>query len=446
MMTLADLRARNALPSWQEAVAVVQELLHATVAARGSAVRLPDVEHIALNDNGTVALLPGSSVPEHPVRHLAVMLELLLEDVPTPEPLLAIVERNRGAVPQYSTPEEFSQAVAFFERPGRQEDIARLVARAAAAPEQTRADEELKRLKARAMASEETVHQPAAPTEPQRSRAPLVAAVAAAIGVLAAAYVWEHRADAPSPRPEQVAQVTAGGGDVAAAPAADRRQAVTGPTDGSTGPAATAAAAPDKSLLSRVTGALRSAVNSVMRTQAAPPPKPAAAAAPPENPAKPARATGRQRSRHAGAAEPTDAVSSALVQDARKPDTQSRPETTIESRRFPVDPAAGVSPASITTAADGDRMYSGADADVWPPVVSRPVIADPPPLDAPADRVAVYDLVVSPAGVVEQVHIVSVPSSFHDRMILAHLKAWTFEPATRHGQPVRYRIRVRLAV
>ena len=33
MITLADLRARNTLPSWQEAVAMVQELFHSTTVA-----------------------------------------------------------------------------------------------------------------------------------------------------------------------------------------------------------------------------------------------------------------------------------------------------------------------------------------------------------------------------------------------------------------------------
>ena len=66
MITLADLRARNTLPSWQEAVAVVQELFHTTAGARGSAARLPDIEHIGLSPDGTIAALPGSPVPRIP--------------------------------------------------------------------------------------------------------------------------------------------------------------------------------------------------------------------------------------------------------------------------------------------------------------------------------------------------------------------------------------------
>jgi hypothetical protein len=124
----------------------------------------------------------------------------------------------------------------------------------------------------------------------------------------------------------------------------------------------------------------------------------------------------------------------------------SQPEIAVESAALSRNPAGEPVPASITAAAEGDRIYSAVDADVWPPVVARPVIADPPPLDASADSVAVFDLVVSPIGEVEQVRLISAPPRFHDRMILSHLKTWRFEPATQKGQPVRYRFRVRLAV
>ena len=76
MITLADLRARNTLPSWQEAVAIVQELFHSTTVGRGAAPHIPDIEHIALSADGTIAALPGSPVPHDPVRHLAVVMDL----------------------------------------------------------------------------------------------------------------------------------------------------------------------------------------------------------------------------------------------------------------------------------------------------------------------------------------------------------------------------------
>ena len=42
--------------------------------------------------------------------------------------------------------------------------------------------------------------------------------------------------------------------------------------------------------------------------------------------------------------------------------------------------------------------------------------------------------------------LASSPARFHERMILSHIKAWTFRPAMKDGRPVRYRLRIRLAV
>src|SRR5918993_4337862 len=185
MITLADLRARNTLPSWQEAVAIVQELFHTTAAARGSATRLPDIEHIALSPDGTIAALPGSPVPQDPVRHLAVLMDLLLEDVTAPPELIDVVQRNLTDPPEMRSLEDLVKALAFFERPGRRDDIAALVARASVAEEQTRADEELRRLKARALEGEKPVGVPS-PVAKRSQRSAVVPLVAAA-GLLAIA-------------------------------------------------------------------------------------------------------------------------------------------------------------------------------------------------------------------------------------------------------------------
>jgi hypothetical protein len=93
-----------------------------------------------------------------------------------------------------------------------------------------------------------------------------------------------------------------------------------------------------------------------------------------------------------------------------------------------------------------ENIYSPSDDGVHAPVLLRPVIPEPAGPDAPADTIAVFELVVGRSGAVEQVHVISFPRHFHDRMIVSHVKAWTFQPATRDGQPVRYRLVVRLAV
>src|SRR5215204_3315178 len=150
MVTLADLWARNTVPSWQQAVALVQELLVATEAERGSAARLPDIGHIGLNTDGTIALLPHSSIPENPVRHLAVLLGVLLEGVPAPGPLLDLTERNLKDPPEFAVPDDLMRALRYFERPGRDEDIKELAVCAERAREQKPIEEALRHLEERA--------------------------------------------------------------------------------------------------------------------------------------------------------------------------------------------------------------------------------------------------------------------------------------------------------
>ena len=147
---------------------------------------LPDLEHIALIPNGDVVALPGSSAPADPVRHAATMLNILVEDVATPPELEQFLQRNVANPPQLDSLEEFSRQLAFFERPGRRTDVERLVGRAAAAEQMTRADEELKRLMEKANEADEKPEKELSKEQrPLRKLPTLVVAAAVLIGALA---------------------------------------------------------------------------------------------------------------------------------------------------------------------------------------------------------------------------------------------------------------------
>jgi hypothetical protein len=429
MVTIADLRARNTLPTWQEAVAVVQELAHATSSGRGSAARLPEIEHISLNVDGTIALLPGSVVPGHPVRHLAYVLLLLLDGVPAPDELIELAQRNRAEAPPCTTLDEFSSALKFFERPGRTDDIAKLVARAAVAEEQSRADEELKLLKARALVTEKTKKKEEPAETVSRRPVPrwafVVLGVACLVAVLGAV-AWRSaltRLQAGVQPPEVSHPAAEPAGPPAAQPPA---------AAGQPAPAA-AEAAPtlEPSFVARVAHAMRSAVASLTGSKASDDVRPAVVSEPV-----------KERPR------PSKRRSSPMA--TNKPSAVSDIAVTIrvtELGGYPLlsSPALPVATTAIS-APDNSRTYSAQDDDVLPPVMTRPVIPGPPAPDAPTDTYAVFDLVVDRQGNVEQVKTVSVPSRYRDKMIVAHLKAWGFKPATKEGQPVRYRIRIRLIV
>ena len=63
------------------------------MAERRLALRLPDVTHIGLEERGCAPPAAGL-IPEHPVRHLAAVLGVLIESIPAPPPLLDFVNRN----------------------------------------------------------------------------------------------------------------------------------------------------------------------------------------------------------------------------------------------------------------------------------------------------------------------------------------------------------------
>jgi hypothetical protein len=187
MLSLADLRARNVTLTWQEAVAVVQELA-ATVAANGSVERFPDLQHIALIPNGDVVPLPGAPVVADPVRHVATLLGTLVERTSAPPELTAFVRRTAAVPPPFATVDELTRALAFFERPGRRADLEKLVARVITSEAQAVADDELRKIALRSAAARQRSAGDA--TVRRRWRTPAIAALAVAIAGAAAAAVY----------------------------------------------------------------------------------------------------------------------------------------------------------------------------------------------------------------------------------------------------------------
>ena len=409
MISFADLRARNVQPVWQEAVAVIQELIQ-TVSATSSP--LPDLEHIALIPNGDVVALPGGSAPSDPVRHAAMMLNVLVEGIATPPELEQFLQRNLTSPPQLDDLAEFSRQLAFFERPGRRTDVERLVGRAAAAEQITRADEELKRLMEKANEADQKPAEEMVKKERSVRRLPtVVVAIALLLGALALAAFWSRSRSAP---PQQAAADPA----AAAAPDGERRRAR---TDKSGQPQT-----PAPSLLERTTAAVRSAVSALVGSGSTPTTAPSEA--PP--PAAPEKAR----------------------QHARRPSSPKIPAAPVEPNAAgDAKPATSVEVLPITedvtavTEADAN-VYTSTDAAVIPPVMVRPVLPKEPPPGVPLHQIGTIDVWVDENGDVEQVRLMSPANRYQERMLVSAAKMWKFRPAFKDGHPVRYRTRVRLTV
>ena len=87
---------------------------------------------------------------------------------------------------------------------------------------------------------------------------------------------------------------------------------------------------------------------------------------------------------------------------------------------------------------DPARIYSGADADVVPARLIKAQTSGPVFRNM-ASTVNTMELIISKQGRVEEVKLTSPTKKMTDMLLLSGAKTWKFVPATKDGQPVRYR-------
>ena len=102
-------------------------------------------------------------------------------------------------------------------------------------------------------------------------------------------------------------------------------------------------------------------------------------------------------------------------------------------------PLPAVAPRRSLEDARESPIYSSADPGVTPPQTRQPQLP-PPFLSGVQVDVNTIELIVTEAGTVERVRLLSPPKRMSDMMLLSGAKTWRFEPASRDGQSVRYRL------
>ena len=116
------------------------------------------------------------------------------------------------------------------------------------------------------------------------------------------------------------------------------------------------------------------------------------------------------------------------------------PEKPAASASAPASTAASTPPPA-PTAAPGPKIYSPSDADVTPPVdVSRQVPPWRPP-NGMVQRIeyrGLLRIVIDEKGKVEAASLVQPVSEAYDAQLIAAAKQWTFKPAMKGTQPVKY--------
>ena len=95
---------------------------------------------------------------------------------------------------------------------------------------------------------------------------------------------------------------------------------------------------------------------------------------------------------------------------------------------------------SAETAAEDEHVYAQADRDVIPPTLRSAPLMNPA-RTADATDTGGIEVLVAKDGTVERVQLLAA-TSLPDMMVLSSVKTWLFEPASRNGEPVRYRLRI----
>ena len=101
-------------------------------------------------------------------------------------------------------------------------------------------------------------------------------------------------------------------------------------------------------------------------------------------------------------------------------------------------------PVATKGTVDADAIYSDQDADVTPAALIHPQVPLAEAGSTAEDQVSEFELTINRAGRVERVRLVNPINQLQDKMLLAAAKAWLFQPAVRDGQPVRYRLQLRV--
>ena len=393
---VADVLARSIPIHWDEAVALLQDLIDTVTSAYRDDI--PGFDDVLIDANGVVTIDHGYRGERGPVA-AGRALHTLLATADVPVALRLFV--TQATVPDtHGSLEAFANGLAYFGKSGRTELIRSIHARYRAAV----GDAPETPAQRSSSPPPVPVTTPNVPFEPPERRPKRTlpkwafAAVAAVVVISALVVVW---------------------------------QSIGGGTGQSPVSAAKSAARAAADMLSTV------APTPVESTNAKPSlPSSRSGASGPEKPE-----AGAPSRRDIRVPKLPTIASRETVDPARIPAIVA-----YETLRAPLMPSAFEPPALTSAAGTLERasrvkaIYSREDSDVQPPVMLYPQM--PPPLIVGASSEGIVnsmELVIATDGSVERVRLVSVPRRMADMMLLSGAKLWRFSPAVKDGEPVRYR-------
>ena len=415
-LRVEDLLGRDLTVRWFEGVALIQAVCRDQL-ERHTADVFPMAAEILLHLDGTVTCLSSSS--RGAVTTAARLLSRMLsEDVPVR--LRLIVTQATGVETPYPTLVDFTNALAYFERPDGQKVLQGLAERAMTAP--------LRPMTAQEPDGSEPVRPlPRESSEelpPPRSNLRLVVGATVTAACVGAAFLGASALDygrfevalaglglsgvvSPSSNSSDV---------VAEKPPAN----AVGTGGGSQRRTNSARQTPQRSTERPVEKAAKGPT--VQRTSS-----PASATRPPV-----AKDLGQ-----VAAVLPLNPIIASPVASA----AEFRPVFGAS-----VEVTASVASPDEELQLDGARIFTRADAGVVPPRAIYPKLPSDPPGGEEPDTRTILELIIGTNGLVERARLRSIPRDIHEFMLVSAAKAWIFEPATIEGLPVRYRHRVKITL
>jgi hypothetical protein len=396
-LRLSEILGRGVLIEWFEAVALVRAVADALVDSVGGR-SVPELDQIQLTSDGAVSIL-GTSATDEPVRRLGQLLQACLNQSDPPVQLRLTLAQATAPEPGYASIQDYSDALAYFERPDRPSVLRILYYRAESMPAAPK-------IAAPTLDAIAPLHGPEPRKQPKvkptnrakTSRAALVA-IAAVVALVVAATAYS--------------QFSANRGTDVSALALKASDAV-----GTT-------LVKGISAVSDSVGLGRLAPKDGSGAPAAATPAPTAPA-----PAKPVQTS--KRAAVTPAAPAGFRVFDLAIQplDAGVAAAAAANETGVSN-----PPAAGGGGSeSIDT-----MVYSPSDPTVAEPIGLRPQLPRALPRDVRQDQLSQIELVILPDGTVDSVKLVGPRQTVLEGMLLSAAKAWTFKPALKDGRPVSYR-------
>ena len=450
MHTIAEVLASETRPSWQESVALVQEI--GSQLAPGQPVPAPD--DLILTEDGTLSFGFAGESSNSQVTDLGGLLVALLTGSSAPQPLVDLANENGRPQPAHPTLEGFRRALAFYERPNRRSDLAAVAGRLAVRAQADHARELVAQLRQKALAERESPEPEPVASGPVARRVPtrqILMAAGLILIVLSGAAMLRFRMHT---------------GSAATNPGTLRAEALpSAPPASSPSPVGSAGATPEPA----------TATDHAVTPDPAPPPASTPHDAPPRPPAQSAAAT-RQASHRESRIEPHSVSNLSSASRPPAPAPRSGPPMKVGGPRplsapperpsFSVDGGAIVQPLPLPLPvprgraepmraghadafgvrgglSDGEPVYSREDPDVKPPRILRQQLPSAP---APNALTGYLEFVVDTQGNVESLVLISPTTRFHDLMLVAAAKAWKFRPALFDGRPVKYRMRVAITL